>query len=146
MSKKKKKKELSRNDRDVFDRLPLIPYTLFDNIEDEKTVDLLILRLLFDSEFQFLPELKYILGHKKLVEFLQMFSGTTIKVPNIKNLSKAVQDVVIYMDVQRNGGSVSTKIASKYDQSIEMLRRSYKRMETVLEKFKGVLDDEIEEY
>lgn len=64
-------------------------------------LDVLKLVLMYRHSDSFLPEIYDVLGPEKFLKFLDIFAGATLTLPSFKDLSTAVRDVSIYLDVQR---------------------------------------------
>jgi hypothetical protein len=91
-------------------------------IKDKRTnrrIDALYLALLRTTEHTLLPELYSVFGKDLLIKFLNIFGGTTIKIPAVHTIKRAVRDVEIYLTLRGLEGqdkqAAIRRIASEYE-------------------------------
>jgi len=77
------------------DRVGLLDSSLQEHI------DLLKLMLLYNNEMSLLPELYEIFGKECLLKFLDLFSGTTVKVPSALEIQHSLRDVSIFLSLHK---------------------------------------------
>ena len=75
-------------------------FAIFDN-SSIKHIDALQVSLLRAGKNTLLPELYDIFGKEKLLKFLDIFAGTTVKVPTKKVLEYAIRDTYIYLGMEK---------------------------------------------
>lgn len=78
-----------------------------------KHLDAVTLVLLYNNQNSLLPDLYEIFGDEALVKFIDIFGGTTIRVPSRDDLANAVRDVNIYLTLKHNRAKVED-LASQY--------------------------------
>jgi len=84
-----------------------------------------------------LPELYDIFGKEKLLQFLDIFAGTTVKVPTKRVLEDAIRDTYIYLGMEKARTSGKKKkimpdvvkdLAARYDIDEIHVQRIYNDM------------------
>ena len=105
-------------------------------------VDVIQLSLLKSCQFTLIPELYEIFGHDKLLDFLELFAGTTIKVPSRDVLARAIRDVYVYVLLSRedNPDNVSF-LAKRYEIDRDTVRQIFQEMSQICEEYGVVLKD-----
>ena len=75
-----------------------------------RQVDIFHVVLLNAAADTVLPELYEIFGRERMVKFLEIFAGVTIRIPSASIFSDAVRDVMIYQDL---GKSTDPKVDAR---------------------------------
>lgn len=103
-------------------------------------VNILLLILLNDDAYSFLPEINDIFGEEAVLKFLDIFSGTTIKVPNNKKLNKSVLEVEIFSRIEYSKYEVSYKeLAKEYSMREDTVERYYLKIKDLLKNYNHVV-------
>lgn len=98
-------------------------FAIFDRGAEDH-IDALQVALLRASRGTILPELYEIFGKDKLLQFLDIFSGTTINIPSRKVLEDSIRDTYIYLGLRRASKKANRKkvmsdvakdLADRYD-------------------------------
>ena len=79
-----------------------VPASIFDTVSKEY-LDLFQVTLLEVASTTHLPEIYSVFGQECFLKFLDIFSGTTIKVPSRQILDDCMRDVGIYLNLKRAG-------------------------------------------
>jgi hypothetical protein len=79
-----------------------IPASIFDTVSKEY-LDLFQVTLLEVASTTHLPEIYSIFGQENFLKFLDIFSGTTIKVPSRQILDDCMRDVGIFLKLKKSG-------------------------------------------
>lgn len=112
--------------------------TIFDSVS-KKFIDLLKVCLLEACGNTHLPEIYDVFGPDHVLKFLDVFSGVTFKVPQVKILKDCVRDVSVYLVIDRtpagSRGGIIKDLASKYDVSTGKIRRIYSSMVDKLSRY-----------
>ena len=82
----------------------------------------LFLALVNNDAFSSLPEMLEILGQQKFMEFVEIFGGLTITIPNMETLRQSLRDLTIHERNVTDGVSVSI-LAEEYDLTPRSVRR-----------------------
>jgi len=111
---------------------------IFENNEFfRRNASILVLLLLIDQRFSLLPELYRVFGAKKLLLFLEIFSGMTFNVISRKKLLELYRDVHIYTAISNAGPSkrnVINDLARQYSLDSDVVRKIYKRVAECVQK------------
>ncbi len=103
------------------------------NPKDEKRVNALRIILLYRSEGTLIPELFEIFGREKLFKFLDIFAGTTIKVPDKGLLKRIIRDTAIYLALVNNYTDLQVDyLARRYDISQTEVVNIFKELHSVI--------------
>jgi len=87
------------------------------------------------ARYTLLPELKRFLGKEKFLEFLELFSGSFIKVPSDKDLARWLRDYNIYKRLSGTRGSIAVEeFAKQYHISTERVRHIYMEVRDLLKR------------
>lgn len=78
-----------------------------------------------------LPEVYEEVGYEATMRFVEIFGGTSLRVPTMSELERAVRDVDIYETMRRNTRSVS-KLASKYKIPSDRVEQIYDRLKSTV--------------
>lgn len=112
-------------------------FAIFDN-SATKHIDALQVALIRASRDSILPELYDIFGKERLLKFLDIFAGTTVKVPTKKVLEDAIRDTFIYLSLEKMKKSGKPKkimtdvvrdLADRYSMSMEDVWAVYRDMQ-----------------
>ncbi len=112
-------------------------FAIFDS-SATKHIDALQVALVRASRDSILPELYDIFGKESLLKFLDIFAGTTVKVPTKKVLEDAIRDTYIYLSLEKMKKSGKPKkgmtdvvrdLADRYSMSMEDVWATYRDMQ-----------------
>jgi hypothetical protein len=112
-------------------------FAIFDN-SATKHIDALQVALVRASRDSILPELYDIFGKESLLKFLDIFAGTTVKVPTKKVLEDSIRDTFIYLSLEKVKKSGKPKkvmtdvvrdLADRYSMSMEEVWATYRDMQ-----------------
>ena len=103
--------------------MPKQTLPLFLETNSRRYVDVLHVLLIHSGRYELLPELYEIFGRETLFRFLELFGGTTIKVPSETEIKKAARDVDIYC-------RITDAAADHRDEVITVLAREHDLTET----------------
>lgn len=93
--------------------------------ELEKYVDLWHIVLLRCARNTVLPDLLEVFGKEALIKFLDIFAGTTFRVPSREVLEHSVRDVDIYIQVKRHGSDAFRGLCQRYDLTEDQVKSAY---------------------
>ena len=79
-------------------------WDIFDN-SIGKHIDALQIAMIRAGRETLLPEIYEIFGKEATIKFLDIFAGTTVKVPTKKVLENAIRDTFIYLALQKSDKS-----------------------------------------
>lgn len=90
-----------------------------------KRVDVFHLALLDCAGDTLLPELYEVIGEDRFLEFIERFSGTSIRVPKESDIRNAARNADIYIRVQQGEplDSLAKKNGMKTEEVVEIDRR-----------------------
>jgi len=112
-------------------------------LSDRVDVNILMMMLLVNDEYDVLPELYEIFGEDKLIKFLDVFSGITIKVPDRSRLMECVEMIesyqILYKTTEETEERVTEDLAIKYEVSVEKIGQWYDRVEKIIKKTGNIL-------
>lgn len=101
-----------------------------------KTRRILYVLLCERYSYTLIPELHEILGEDKLFEFIKLFSGTTLEIPDINEVRNLLVDVVIYKQMEQATegtiDSVEANLRDRYKLSKDSLRKAHMRTKKAL--------------
>ena len=97
---------------------------------NKKLIDVIELVLLYKFSDTLLPEIYGVIGKDKFIEFLSVFSGTTVKVPSFEELKNAIRDAIIYAEVKK--GSSTKYLAKEYGITEKEVEEIYADVSTYL--------------
>jgi hypothetical protein len=112
-------------------------FAIFDN-SATKHIDALQAALVRASRDSILPELYDIFGRESLLKFLDIFAGTTVKVPTKKVLEDSIRDTFIYLSLEKTKKSGKPKkvmtdvvrdLAGRYSIGMEEVWAIYRDMQ-----------------
>lgn len=87
------------------------------------------------AKYTIFPELMEIFGADKVVRFLEIFGGMTIRVPRREFLEQAVRDTDIYVAISRHDAPETTdRLAVRYEIPRETVRDIYLRVKALREE------------
>ncbi len=93
--------------------------------------------LVSSGRYTFLPELYDIFGREATINFLEIFSGCTLKVPSVQKLEKLARDVTVYTRIERAPGNQKSAIvkalATDYELTEDRIRSLYAKTKVKLE-------------
>lgn len=100
----------------------------------KKRVDALEMLLLYCAKHTLLPELYSVFGSDSLLRFLDLFAGTTIKVPDRDVMERAVRDIDIYIQVKElsDKGAAKKALAKKYSIGGDRVESIYNFVRSVM--------------
>lgn len=109
-------------------------YILDKSIYD--CLDAFMVLLMQAAEFSLLPDILAIFGPEMTVKFIDIFSGTQIKVPNRDILQSIVRDATIYnsMKNSNNQNHEAKKLAEMYDVTEKIVNSTYERVSKMIEE------------
>jgi hypothetical protein len=81
-----------------------------------------------------LPELCDVLGPERTLRFIAEFGGRTIQVPDIETLTRAAQDVCLYLDLRKGGlkPAAVAAVARRYGVSPAEALRRHEKVRTII--------------
>ena len=112
----------------------------------EKDIYTLMLYALYKlkdvPEYASLSELSFVLDHDNLLKFIQIFAGTTIKVPTMHEFDLVIHALLVYQDVDLSNVSLDTAITKNITDDISKreLKETYFVIKEALKTFKGKKD------
>lgn len=116
---------------------PVLP--LFLERSTRREVDALYVLLVHSGRYELLPELYDVFGREHLIRFLEIFGGTTIKVPSEVELAQAARDVTIYCrlnEAPKEGQEeVVASLAKEYNLDEGVVSQIYSRMVRLMETY-----------
>lgn len=95
-----------------------------------KMLDALEIVLLYRFSETLLPEIFDVIGKEKFIEFLSVFSGMTVKVPDLEELKKAIRDTSIFLEVSK--GTDMRRLELEYDMKESEIMAIYKEVSNYL--------------
>lgn len=102
-------------------------------VQDRKTfgnVDPVEAVLFLTSRYSLLPDIFDIFGREQAIEFLERFGGKTIKIPSVKNVEEAIQQLVIWKALTADDSQENYKrLSSKYGLKESELRTAKQRVQ-----------------
>jgi len=104
------------------------------NVPKVANINGLLLLLTIDSEYSLLPELYDIFGKEKLVEFLDVFGGTTISVPSRDKLIKYIDMIEVYSMIEKNPNIDRYELGREFDVSVDTIVRWNEKVKSLLSK------------
>lgn len=96
-------------------------------------MDAFMALLMHAAEFTLIPDLIGIFGAEATVKFIDIFSGSTIKVPPKEILQTLVRDANIYT-VMKRSGEEAKNLAQQYDISVQSVRLIFDRVEAMMKE------------
>lgn len=117
-------------------QLPGTP-TFFER-NSRRSIDALFVLLVHSGRYELLPELYEVFGREKLLQFLEIFGGTTIKVPSEKDLIQAARDVAIYTrlhDAQPGHKDPVDDLCHEYDLCSDEVYTIYREMAQLMDRY-----------
>jgi len=103
------------------------------NPKDEKRINALRMILLYRSEGTLIPELFDVFGRDLLFKFLDIFAGTTVKVPDKDTLRRIIRDTAIYLSLLDNYTDLQVDyLARRYDISQTEIVNIFEELHTVV--------------
>lgn len=116
--------------------------TLNNEILSLKNQDLysLILFVLFklrdNKEYSTLSELAYLLDKDDFLNVCEYFGGLTIRIPTIEELKELVRLLILYRQVEIEGQDFDEAVTILGYGRYKDLKRKYKEVANILEKYK----------
>lgn len=99
-------------------------------------VRVLFLALLNSDAYSVLPEIYEVFGREQTLKFLDVFAGSTIKVPTRKKLQECIRDVDIFCTLEYTKHPPTKKeLADQYDLSESSIKEIYKRVKSLTKDF-----------
>lgn len=103
------------------------------NPTDEKRVNALRMIMLYRSEGSLIPELFDVFGRDLLFKFIDIFAGTTVKVPDKETLRRIIRDTAIYISLLDNYSDLQVDyLARRYDISQTEVVNIFKELHKVV--------------
>lgn len=99
-----------------------------DNIPSA-TQDQIFLALVISDAFSVVPELFKTLGREQFLKFIDVYGGTTIRIPTRDSIMRCLRDVSIYQRYTEHGVDMKT-LAQEYELSYHNVRRIILRVQT----------------
>lgn len=96
-------------------------------------LDVFMALLLNAAEFTLIPDLVGIFGPEATVKFIDIFSGTQIKVPNRDILQTLVREANIYVTM-KNKPEECKNLARMYEMNEDSVRLAYDRVKKFIEE------------
>jgi hypothetical protein len=110
----------------------------------DRSMDLLKLMLLESADKTHLPEFLDIFGRDTLLKFLDIFAGTTVKVPSRKCIENAIRDVSIFVRLERTPSGSKARLvrdlASEFGLNDGQVRKSYYEVEKKADNYQSCLN------
>ncbi|MGA0383386.1 MAG: hypothetical protein ACO3L1_00120 [Flavobacteriaceae bacterium] len=94
-------------------------------------LDIFVPLLLKECEETLLPELVSVFGEDGLLKFLNIFSGTTFRVPDRSLIFKLVRDAKIFVALNKKNSSLS-ELSVEFGLTETGLSKCYDRVESTL--------------
>jgi hypothetical protein len=112
---------------------------LFLEASTRKHIDALYVVLMHTGRYNLLPELYEVFGKEALLEFLDIFEGTTIKVPSADEFTLAVRDVDIWVRMKKakqdQRQAVVESLASEYNVDQNYIEMCYHKVQGLMENY-----------
>ena len=87
------------------------------------------------EKYYLIPELAELLNHEQLLNFLYVFAGQSLTIPDQKKILNSFRDLDIYYSICSNPTNTEiTRLTIKYDTSFQNIKTIYKRVEDHLGK------------
>jgi len=116
---------------------PALP--LFLERSTRREVDVLYVLLVHSGRYELLPELYEVFGREHLIRFLEVFGGTTLKVPSEQDLAQAARDVSIYCRLSEaprgSVGEVVGSLAKEYSIEEGVVEQIHAQMAKLMENY-----------
>jgi hypothetical protein len=116
-------------------RATTLKWDIFDP-SAAKHIDALQMALTRTGRDTLLPELYEIFGKEATIKFLDIFAGTTVKVPSKQVIENAIRDTFIYLTLKKAKRSYNIKpadvvndLADRYSIERETVNLIYREME-----------------
>lgn len=114
-----------------------------EKLSNMKTDDVysLVLFALFQlkdvPEYSSLSELAYVLDKNSLFNFLELFGGTTIKVPTLEEFKTVIESLMLYQYINLEGiePNQAMKLLNTTEVSLKEIKDCYSNLVTILNKF-----------
>lgn len=94
-------------------------------------LDAFMALLMNAAEFSLIPDLIGIFGAEQAVKFIDIFSGSTIKVPPKDILQTLVRDANIYTTLKKNPDEING-LSKRYEISEEVVRNIFSRVDGII--------------
>lgn len=103
------------------------------NPKDEERINALRIILLYRSEGTLIPELFDIFGRDLLFKFLDIFAGTTFKVPDKDVIRRIIRDTAIYLSLLDNYSDLQVDyLARRYDIAQSEVVNIFKELQAIV--------------
>lgn len=103
----------------------------------EKTIDMVTMVLLHYNRHSVLPEILEVFGTELTIKFLDIFGGTTVKVPSRDSLHSCVRDVNVYLRLKAGSATVED-LAHDYQLDKMDIKRIYLSSKQIIEGNMGM--------
>lgn len=101
--------------------------------------DVLLVLLMAEEKFTFLPELCKVFGEESLFKFLDIFAGVTFNVPAKEKLLKAFRDIHIWYQLSNRGSASVSELSELYSLEKSTIYSIYSNVESILKRNKDTL-------
>jgi Mor family transcriptional regulator len=95
-------------------------------------LDAFLVLLLFKSQETILPEILECVGRDALFKFLEIFGGTTVKVPTKEFIERTMRNAAIYVDVVKKKKPVP-EVAQRFELNDSTIRQIVRETEGLFE-------------
>lgn len=96
-------------------------------------MDAFMALLMNASEFSLVPDLIGIFGAEQAVKFIDIFSGSTIKVPPRETLQMLVRDANVYTTLKKDMSQVNI-LANQYEVTDKVIKNIFDRVEGIIKE------------
>lgn len=86
------------------------------------------------------PELVDLFGKDGFIRFMDVFSGTTFKVPPRQILLDCVRDTVIYHTIENDGENKAQDLSIRFQKTVQWILKRHQQVRRFLEDGGGYLD------
>lgn len=101
------------------------------------SADVFYVLLLYSGKYEFLPELYDVLGKDLALRVLDIFAGTRIKFPPLKEIRRLGAEVHIYLRIKnaqdQQRSQVVKDLSDEYGLSTENVRDTFERTRAIIE-------------
>lgn len=101
--------------------------------------DVLMLLIMTEEKFTFLPEFLKMFDVETFFKFLELFAGVTFNVPSKEKLTKMFRDVHIWAQLSEKGAASASELAAQYNLDKNSVYNIKVAIDDMLEKKKSEL-------
>lgn len=116
----------------------LLGISIYDGVS-QRFLDFMLVVLMEAAGDTHIPNLYEIFGKESFLKFMDVFAGTTLRVPSTKAVEDAMRDVGIYLGLREvalgsRAGAVKN-LARRYSMTVGAVRKNFITMENRLARY-----------